>query len=60
MARGPLAMRFTQDERYMHKRTCNCHTLKHVYSLLLVHRPKGVLLIVKVLIVTFSVLMQHS
>ena len=47
VARGPLSMRFTRDGRYPHERTCSCTHFKHICSLLLVHRPKGVLLVIK-------------
>ena len=43
--RGPLALRFTKDRGYPHERTCNCIHFKHICSLPLVHRPKGVLLV---------------
>ena len=47
MAWGPLAMHFTHDERYLHEYTGNCHTFKHIYSLPLVYRPKGVSLVLR-------------
>ena len=45
LVRGPLAIRATKDGGYPHERTCNCTYFKHICSLLLVHRPKGVLLV---------------
>ena len=42
-AGGPLAMHFTRDGGYLHGQTGNCHSFKYIYSLPLVHRPKGVL-----------------
>ena len=42
VARGPLG-----DGGYLHEHTGNCHTFKLIYSLPLVHRLKGVLLIVE-------------
>ena len=38
-------MHFTCDGGYLHEHTGNCHTFKHIYLLPLVHRPKGVLLV---------------
>ena len=38
-------MHFTHDGGYLHEHKGNCNTFKHIYSLPLVHRPKGVLLV---------------
>ena len=38
-------MRFTKDGGYLHERTCNCKHFRHICSLPLVHRSKGVLLV---------------
>ena len=33
VVRGPLAMRFTKDEGYLHERTCNCtHIEAHLFA----------------------------
>ena len=46
VARGPLAMRCTQDGRFCTNASVpNYHTFKHIYSLPLVRRPKGVILV---------------
>ena len=45
VVRGPLAMCFTQDGWYPHERTCNCTHVKPLCWPPLVHRPKGVLLV---------------
>ena len=41
--RESLPMRFTKDGGYPHESTCSCTHLKHVCSLPLACRPKGVL-----------------
>ena len=45
VVRGLPAMRFTQDGRYLLECTYNRTHSKHIYSLLLVPRPKDVLLV---------------
>ena len=49
VARGPLTMHFTHDGGYLHEHTGNCHIFKHIYLLPLVHRQKGVLLVLEFL-----------
>ena len=39
-------MRFAKDGGYPHECTCNRTHFKHICSLPLVHRPKGVLLVI--------------
>ena len=45
VVRRPLTMRFTQNEGYLHDRTCNVHTFKHICWLPLFHCQKYVLLL---------------
>ena len=45
VARGSLAMHSTQNGGYLHEHTGLCHIFKNIYSLPLVQRPKGVLLV---------------
>ena len=43
LARAPLAMYFAQDGDVRTSACVTAHTFKHIYSLPLVYRPKGVL-----------------
>ena len=47
VVRGPLAMHCTQHGGYPHERLVTVHTFKHICSLPFIHRPKGVLLVLK-------------
>ena len=51
MASKPLAMCFSKDGGYLQERTCNGLTFKYIHPLSLVHRPKGVLLVLKIMAV---------
>ena len=42
---GPLDMRCTQNGEYLHEQHVTVHTFKDIYSLPLVHHPKGILLV---------------
>ena len=45
---GPLAVHFTKHGGYPQQHTCNYTQLKHIISILLVHHPKRVLLVLPV------------
>ena len=46
LAALPLVLRFAKAGGYLHERTCNRTHFKQICSLPLVHRPKGVLLVI--------------